>query len=129
VDSELHGSVRHLLQIFRKSVAICGVQHSVNMTTLPSLFRSLLLTSIFSFLGPVLLLVLLLLGALGISYLPALEAFGTGSLEQITHFLQTFGSGSGWRGVIVIGLVGSLVGVLFDTYTFYQSQHLRGHRS
>lgn len=99
------------------------------MTTLPSLFLSLLLTSIFSFLAPVLLLVLLLLTALGVSYLPASAAFGNASLDQITHFLQIFGSGSGWRGVIVIGLVGSLVGVLFDTYSFYQSQHLRGHRS
>ncbi len=98
------------------------------MTTLPSLFRSLLLTSVFSFLAPVLLLIELLLGALGLSYIPALEAFGNGSLDQITHFLQTFGSGSGWRGVIVIGLVGSLVGVLFDTYSFYQSQNLRNHR-
>jgi hypothetical protein len=101
----------------------------VNMTTLPSLFLSLLLTSIFSFLAPVLLLVVLLLGALGMSHLPALEAFGNGSLDQITHFLQIFGSGSGWRGVIVIGLVGSLVGVLFDTFSFYQSQHLRSPRS
>ena len=100
----------------------------MNMTTLPSLFRSLLLTSIFSFLAPVLLLVLLLLAALGVSYFPDLEAFGSASLDQITHFLQVFGSGSGWRGVIVIGLVGSLVGVLFDTYSFYQSQHLRSHR-
>ncbi len=99
------------------------------MTTLPSLFLSLLLTSIFSFLAPVLLLVLLLLTALGVSYLPASAAFGNASLDQIAHFLQIFGSGSGWRGVIVIGLVGSLVGVLFDTYSFYQSQHLRGHRS
>jgi hypothetical protein len=99
----------------------------VNMTTLPNLLRSLLLTSIFSFLAPVSLIVLLLLGAVTLSYTP-LEALGSGSLSQIAQFLQVFGSGSTWRGTIVIGLVGSLVGVLFDTYTFYQSQQWRGHR-
>ncbi|MFM7426202.1 MAG: hypothetical protein ACKO7W_14630 [Elainella sp.] len=97
------------------------------MTTLPNLLRSLLLTSIFSFLVPVSLIVLLLLGAATLSYSP-LEPMGSSSLSQITQFLQVFGSGSVWRGTVVIGLVGSLVGVLFDTYTFYQSQQWRSHR-
>lgn len=97
------------------------------MTTLPNLLRSLLLTSIFSFLAPVSLIVLLLLGAVTLSYTP-FESLGSSSLSQITQFLQIFGSGSVWRGTIVIGLVGSLAGVLFDTYTFYQSQQWRSHR-
>jgi hypothetical protein len=98
------------------------------MSTLPNLLRSLLVTSIFSFLTPVLFLGLLLVGALIVSYLPHLNAFGSGSLEQLIHFLKIFGSGSAWRGLTVIGLVGSLVGILFDTYIFYRFQNWRDHR-
>ena len=98
------------------------------MSTLPNLLRSLLLTSIFSFLTPVLFLGLLLIGSIVISYLPYLSNLGNSSLEQIIHFLQIFGSNSAWRGLIVIGLVGSLVGILFDTYIFYRVQNWRGHR-
>jgi hypothetical protein len=100
----------------------------VNMSTLPNLLRSLLLTSIFTFLAPVLLICILLAGSAVISYVPHLEAFGSGSLEQIANFLKVFGSGSVWRGITVIGLVGSLVGILFDTYTFYRFQNLRDHQ-
>lgn len=97
------------------------------MSTLPNLLRSLLLTSIFSFLTPVLFLGLLLVSALAISYIPYLDAFGNSSLEQIIHFLKIFGSDSAWRGLTVIGLVGSLVGILFDTYIFYRFQSWRNH--
>jgi uncharacterized PurR-regulated membrane protein YhhQ (DUF165 family) len=98
------------------------------MSTLPNLLRSLLLTSIFSFLTPVFFLGMLLVGSIALSYLPHLSDIGTSSLEQIIHFLQVFGSNSAWRGIIVIGLVGSLVGSLFDTYIFYRFQNWRGHR-
>ncbi len=101
----------------------------MDMSTLPNLLRSLLLTSIFCFLAPVLLLSILLAGSAVIGHIPHLQAIGNGSLEQIAHFLQVFGSGSVWWGITVIGLVGSLVGILFDTYTFYRFQNLRNHRS
>jgi hypothetical protein len=98
------------------------------MTTLPNLFRSLLLTSIFSFLAPVSLIVVLLAGSAAIGHTP-LDALGSNSsFDQIVQFLKVFGNGSLWRGITVIGLVGSLVGVLFDTYSFYQSQQWRSHR-
>lgn len=99
------------------------------MSTLPNLLRSLLLTSVFSFLTPVLFLGLLLVGSVVVSYVPHLATFGDSSLEQITHFLQVFGSGNVWRGLTVIGLVGSLVGILFDTYIFYRFQSWRDHRN
>lgn len=99
------------------------------MSTLPNLLRSLLLTSIFSFLAPVLLISILLAGSAVISYTPYLETLGNTSLEQIANFLKIFGSGSIWRGLTVIGLVGSLVGILFDTYTFYRFQYWRDHRN
>lgn len=99
------------------------------MSTLPNLLRSLLLTSIFSFLAPVLLICILLASSAIVGCLPGLEAIGNGSLEQISHFLKIFGSGSVWRGIMVIGLVGSLVGSLFDTYTFYRFQNWRNHQN
>ncbi|MCU0525374.1 MAG: hypothetical protein MUF72_11170 [Elainella sp. Prado103] len=92
------------------------------MSTRPNLLRSLLLTSIFSFLAPVLLISILLATTALISYLPPFEPFGSTGLLQIAHFLQIFGNGSAWHGLTVIGLVGSLVGMLFDTYTFYRFQ-------
>lgn len=98
------------------------------MSTLPNLVRSLLITSIFSFLTPVLFFGLLLVGSVVISYFPHLTAFGNSSLEQLVHFLKIFGSNNAWRGITVIGLVGSLVGVLFDTYIFYRFQNWRDHR-
>jgi hypothetical protein len=98
------------------------------MSTLPNLLRSLLLTSIFCFLAPVLLFSLLLAGTAATGHIPLLTTIGNSSLEQITHFLEIFGSGSVWRGITVIGLVGSLVGVLFDTFAFYRFQDLRNHR-
>lgn len=97
------------------------------MSTLPYLLRSLLLTSIFSFLVPVLFLSFLLGGSVVLDHL--LAASDNSSLEQITHFLEIFGSGSAWRGLTVIGLVGSLVGILFDTYIFYRSQNWRNHHN
>lgn len=45
-------------------------------------------------------------------------------IEQILQFLQVFGSGSAMRGLLIICTVCSLVGVLFDTYTFYRYQKL-----
>lgn len=99
------------------------------MSSLPNLLRSLLITGIFSFLAPVLLLCVLLAGAGIVSYLPYLEAIGTTGLVQIVHFLQIFGSGSVLQGLTVIGLVGSLVGILFDIYTFYRFQNWRDHQN
>jgi hypothetical protein len=98
------------------------------MSTLPNLLRSLLLASIFSFLVPIVLICFLLASAVAVSYVPHFESIGNTSLEQMVHFLKIFGSGSVWRGATVIGLVGSLVGVLFDTYTFYRFQTWR-HRN
>lgn len=99
------------------------------MSTLPNLLRSLLLTGIFSFLAPVCFISILLASCVVLSYVPFLETIGNTSLEQITHFLQIFGSGSVLRGLVVIALVASLVGILFDTYTFYRFQHWRGRHN
>lgn len=96
------------------------------MSILPNFLRSLLLTIIFSFITPTLiigggLVIVFLLG-----YVPGLQAVGGAVAIAMTQFLATFGSGSAFHGLVVIGFTCSLVGALFDTYAFYRYQNLRG---
>lgn len=95
------------------------------MSPLSTLLKSLLITSVFSFLTPVLLFV----GVLGtlalLAYVPLLNGLSQFSLSQLMRFLSVFGSGSAIAGVMVIAIVCCLVGVLFDTYTFYRYDKLQ----
>jgi hypothetical protein len=95
------------------------------MSTLPNLLRSLLLTSIFSFLAPVLLIGTILASLALLGYVPGLEVFGKVGVAQVAQFLKVFGSTSALRGLVTIGVACSVVGVLFDAYTFYRSENLR----
>jgi len=95
------------------------------MSILPSYLRSLLLTIIFSFITPMLLVGGVLFSISLLSYIPGWQAMAEATDEQILQFLATFGSRSPFRGLVVIGLTCSLVGALFDTYAFYHYQHLR----
>lgn len=97
------------------------------MSTLPSFLRSILITGIFSFMTPSLFIVGVLLCLSLVGYISPLNPISQFGLRQITHFLAVFGSGSSLNGLLVIGLVCSLVGVLFDTYTFYRHQNLRNN--
>lgn len=96
------------------------------MSTLPNFLRSLLLTSVLSFTAPVVIVVGMLGCLIAIGYLPNLETAGQVGVEQLSKFLETFGSGNSVQGLLTIGLACSLVGVLFDAYTFYRQQNLRG---
>lgn len=87
-----------------------------------SLLRSLLISSILSFSVPVLLLAGVLVNLILLGYVPGFEAMAEFGLEQIYTFLATFGNGQPLEGILIIGLVCSLVGSLFDTYVFYQRQ-------
>lgn len=83
-----------------------------------SYLRSLLLAVLLSFLTPIALIgsaivVLLLIGSV-----PGLMLFGQACATQLLYFLATFGNGSAWEGVIVIGCACAVVGGLFDTYIF-----------
>jgi hypothetical protein len=89
--------------------------------------RSLVLASILSFLMPVGFLGVLLLGLFLGGRTPFLEAPSQAALHQFLQFLATFGNGDAVEGLLVIGIVGSFVGVLFDTFVFYQRQYL--HKS
>ncbi|MEH2347918.1 MAG: hypothetical protein V7K55_07925 [Nostoc sp.] len=95
------------------------------MTIFINFLRSLLLTIIFSFVAPVLLVGggLLFLSLIG--YFPGLQELTEAIATQIMHFLATFGSGTPLRGLFVISLTCSFVGSLFDTYVYYRYQILR----
>lgn len=95
------------------------------MSILPNLLRSLILTSIFSFFSPILLIGTILASLTMVEHIPRLEPFGRLGIEQTTYFLAVFGSGSAIRGLLIIGLVVTLVGILFDAYTFYRFQNIR----
>lgn len=97
------------------------------MSIFSSLLRSLLIASIFSFAFPVLLIGGILIGLLLMGYVPQIESICHLGIEQILQFLSVFGSGNPFHGVLLIGLVCSLVGTLFDSYTFYRQQNLRNN--
>jgi hypothetical protein len=108
-----------------RTVPIALSQSHCPMSTLPNLLRSLLLTSIFSFLAPVLLIGTILASLALLGYVPGLEVFGKAGVGQVAQFLKVFGSTSALRGLVTIGIACSVVGVLFDAYTFYRYQNLR----
>jgi hypothetical protein len=95
------------------------------MSILPNLLRSILITSIFSFTAPILFIGGIWGSLVIIGVLPGLAIVREVGVEQVAQFLAEFGNGSSAQGLLVIGLVCSLVGVLFDTFTFYRHQNLR----
>jgi len=96
------------------------------MSILPNFLRSLLLTIIFSFVAPMLLVGGGLVGVFVLSYIPGWQTTGQALVAQLVQFLATFGSGNPFRGLVVISMTCSLVGAMFDTYAFYRYQNLRG---
>jgi hypothetical protein len=96
------------------------------MAILLNFLRSVLLTSVFSFITPILFVGGMLAAVSLVGYIPGLTIIGQSGAESIWQFLATFGSGSPLEGVWVIGLTCGLVGALFDAYAFYRYQSLRG---
>ncbi len=91
------------------------------MSIFSDFLRSLLLTMIFSFLTPTLLIVGGLISFTLMGYLPLLEALGQFWSNQILQFLAIFGRGNPLEGGLIISMTFSLVGALFDTYASYSS--------
>ena len=90
------------------------------MSIFPNFLRSLLLTSLLSFVAPLLLIGAGLTSFSLIGFVPALQGVGRSGENLILQFLATFGSGYPLQGLFVIGLTFGLVGALFDTYASYQ---------
>ncbi len=95
------------------------------MAIFTNFLRSLLLTIIFSFVAPMLLVGggFFLLSLIG--YFPGLQELTEAIATQVMHFLATFGSGTPLHGLFVISLTCSFVGALFDMYVYYRYQILR----
>ncbi len=95
------------------------------MNLFTNFLRSLLLTVIFSFVGPLFLVggFLLLVSLLG--NVPCLQDVTEAIATQIMRFLAIFGSGSPLHGIFIISLTCSFVGALFDIYAYYRCQILR----
>lgn len=95
-------------------------------TNFPSVYlRSLFLTSLVSFLTPLLFVGSTIAGLMLVGLVPGLDAFSQRSLGVILIFLQTFGSGKALEGSLVIGGACGVVGGLFDTYVFYNHSSFR----
>ncbi|MDZ7956941.1 MAG: hypothetical protein RMY34_03370 [Aulosira sp. DedQUE10] len=95
------------------------------MNLFTNFLRSVLITIIFSFTVPMLLVGgFLLFISLG-GHIPGLQGITEAMATQIIHFLATFGSGTPLHGLFVISLTCSFVGALFDIYVYYRCQILR----
>ena len=97
------------------------------MQQLIPLLSSLLLTAIFSFTLPLLIVGGLLTALVVLSTATALAPLSQEWMAQVLDFLRTLGNGNPWHGAITLGGTASTVGVLFDTYNFYRFQSF-GHR-
>ncbi|NEQ67230.1 MAG: hypothetical protein F6J86_43890 [Symploca sp. SIO1B1] len=89
------------------------------MTILPRFLRSLALTTLLSFVTPIVLVTMLLTAISVVTFVPGLQIIGNTGTTHLLDFLAAFGKGSSLEGVLVISLTFSLVGALFDTYAFY----------
>lgn len=94
------------------------------MSILPNFLRSLVLTILLSFVAPVAVVTVLFAAVGGIGCIPGLESIGQDGTTQLLNFLAVFGTGSPLQGITTIGCTCSLVGALFDAYTFYRYQGL-----
>jgi hypothetical protein len=98
----------------------------INLNLQPRFWSSLLLTGLFSFLAPVLLLSSAWLGLYGLEQLlPPCRDLAVGAIDQLQNFLQIFGAGSTWQGLVTLGTAGATVGILFETYALSLSRPLR----
>ena len=92
-----------------------------------NLLRSLLLTTVLSFVTPVVLIGCFLAILSGISYIPGIEIIGDLGVNAITNFLSVFGNGCPLEGMLIIGCTCSTVGGAFDMFNFYFYQGVKGH--
>lgn len=92
-----------------------------------SLITSLLLTTLISFATPLVVIVLSLAILAVVSYFPLVDGFADQLAQQIWYFLMTFGEGSGTMGILVISVVASIAGFLFESLNFYRYQILVNH--
>ncbi|UBF27893.1 hypothetical protein K9N68_08335 [Kovacikia minuta CCNUW1] len=116
---------KQVFLVFYDTVGLAQPAYYRFMMISIAFLRSLVLTSVLSFIAPVLLIGCILAVLSLISQIPVIEAIAQVGAGQILEFLAVFGSGDVVEGLLVIGLTCGLVGALFDTYAFYRHQNLR----
>lgn len=92
------------------------------MNTLLVFFCSLFFTGLVAFATPLLVVGLLIMALRVLELVPVITTVSQTTINQVQTVLATFGSGEPLEGLIVIGFTCSVVGVLFDTYTFYRGR-------
>jgi hypothetical protein len=88
------------------------------MSIFINFLRSFLLTTLVSFVAPVVVVSGTLLSLWGLSQLPILQQIGRLGIEQMHGFLAVFGSGCPFQGIVTIGWTCAVVGGLFDIFNF-----------
>lgn len=97
------------------------------MSIVPLFLRSLLVTSLLSFLLPLTILGAALMVLSLVSSIPQWAELGNSGSRLLMAFLTTFGSGNPMEGILTIGFTCSFVGSLFDLFAShrYPPHHLR----
>lgn len=91
----------------------------------PRFLRSLLVAAVVGFVLPV-VAIAIVLGSLDLLHcLVRLDGFIEPLRREVVGVLAVFGSGHPLQGIAIIGLTCGLVGMLFDTFAFYQYQDCR----
>ncbi len=90
------------------------------MAILTNFLRSLLLTIIFCFAAPMILVGIVLAVAFLVGYIPGLQGMNEAFSTQVWQFLAIFGNGTPLQGIFVISLTCSFVGGLFDFYAIFR---------
>jgi hypothetical protein len=81
--------------------------------------RSLSLATILSFFAPISIVSGSLVGTWLLTCVPGIGDVGQITTNMLLTFLDTFGGGCAFQGMLTIGLVCGFVGALFDIYVFY----------
>ncbi len=87
--------------------------------------QSLIVASLMSFVLPLLIMGGIVVVLALVAYVPGFATVSQIVTNQVLQFLGTFGNGDAIGGAVVISLVFTLVGALFDTYSFYYRSLLR----
>ena len=98
---------------------------AIDMNLPPIYLRSLFLTSLVSFLTPLLFAGSAITGLIFMGLIPGLDGFSQWSSGLILTVLRTLGSGKALEGSLVIGGACGVVGALFNTYIFYRYSSFR----
>lgn len=83
----------------------------------------LLLTVLLSFAAPVILLTLGVAVLIAASLIPGLEAIGHQNYAHLLGFLETFGDGCPFLGILTIGSTGACAGGLFGMSILLRPLH------